>query len=59
MAFLLIMIQSENYRIPMTITLQLPDACFHFTLLHGSVWKVRTQDPENFDEEVKSLGTAR
>ncbi len=22
-------------------------------------WKVRTQDPENFDEEVKSLGTAR
>ena len=25
----------------------------------GSGWKVRTQDPENFDEEVKSLGTAR
>ena len=25
----------------------------------GSVCKVRTQDPENFDEEVKSLVTAR
>ena len=24
----------------------------------GSVCKVRTQDPENFDEEVKSLVTA-
>jgi hypothetical protein len=24
----------------------------------GSVWKVRTQDPENFDEEVMSLVTA-
>ena len=23
----------------------------------GSVWKVKTQDPENFDEEVKSLVT--
>jgi hypothetical protein len=27
-------------------------------LLNGSVCKVRTQDPENFDEEVKSLVTA-
>ena len=24
----------------------------------GIVWKLRTQDPENFDEEVKSLLTA-
>jgi len=27
-------------------------------LLCGSVWKVRTQDPEKLDEEVKSLVTA-
>ena len=31
----------------------LPDA-----LRKGSVWKVRTQDPENFDEEVQSLVSA-
>jgi len=29
-----------------------------FFLVLGSVCKVRTQDPENFDEEVKSLVTA-
>ena len=26
--------------------------------MNMSVWKVKTQDPENFDEEVKSLVTA-
>ena len=30
-----------------------------YNALVGSVCKVRTQDPENFDEEVKSLVTAR
>ena len=39
-----------------------PDAsCFLFfpyISYHGCVWKVRTQDPENFNEEVKSLVSA-
>ena len=30
----------------------------HYGFELGSVCKVRTQDPENFDEEVKSLVTA-
>jgi len=34
-------------------------SCGHLhPLLCGSVWKVRTQDPEKLDEEVKSLVTA-
>ena len=34
------------------------DATFVVSVVFGSVCKVRTQDPENFDEEVKSLVTA-
>ena len=34
----------------------LTDACS--LLLFGGVCKVNTQDPENFDEELKSLVTA-
>ena len=30
----------------------------HYGFELGSVCKVRTQDPENFDEEVKSMVTA-
>jgi hypothetical protein len=37
----------------MVLVLNLTDASFFW-----SVCKVRTQDPENFDEEVKTLGTA-
>ena len=29
------------------IRFMVPDVCFFYK---GSVWKVRTQDPENFDE---------
>ena len=32
--------------------------CLFIIILHGIVCKVRTQDPENFHEEVKSLVTA-
>jgi hypothetical protein len=31
---------------------------FPYISYHGCVWKVRTQDPENFNEEVKSLVSA-
>ncbi len=34
------------------------DATFVVSVVFGSVCKVRTQDPEKFDEEVKSLVTA-